>query len=207
MSSQLDTKIVPAGDRFDIDTANSSGLALRVRGGTYLNGLGFKSAPNATLTLTASASNFVEMDDAGVISANTTGFTTGNTPLYVVTTGTAVVTGVEDWRHGGRASVIQTMTVSGAIREDAEVVLLSSTTPAIAATIASIRPGRFLRISQIDGGTAGHTVTIAGGGTNTYDATNEIATFNAASETLILHGVSATRFAIVENIGAVGLSS
>ena len=68
MISRSDTRIVPVGDRFDIDIDNSSGLSLRVRGGVYLNGLGFKHAPNATLTLTASATNYVEMsDDEGAV--------------------------------------------------------------------------------------------------------------------------------------------
>jgi hypothetical protein len=95
-----DTKIVPAGDRFNIDVDNSSGLSLRVRGGVYLDGLGFKSAPNTTLTLTASTTNYVETNDAGVVSTNTTGFTSGDTALYVITTNAAVVTGVVDARGG-----------------------------------------------------------------------------------------------------------
>lgn len=205
MVSRSDTKVVPAGDRFDIDVSNSAGLSLRVRGGVVLvPPHGFRSAPNATLALTASATNYVEVNDAGVISANTTGFTAGYTTLYVVTTGAASVDGVEDWRGSGRGSATQAMTASGAIRDDAQFVTLSSTTPLIAATIAAPRAGRFLVISQIDGGTAGHTVTLAAG---TFDGTNEIATLDAAGETLVLYGVSATRFVIVENIGAVGLSS
>lgn len=95
-----DTKIVPSGDRFDIDAQNSSGLSLRIRGGAYLDGLGFKSAPNASLTLTASASNYVEMSDGGVISSNTTSFTSGYTTLYVITTGATAITGIVDARGG-----------------------------------------------------------------------------------------------------------
>src|SRR4051812_31118623 len=95
-----DTKIVPTGDRFDIDGDNSSRLSLRVRGGTYLDGsTGFKSAPNATLTLTASVANYVEMDDFGAISTNTTGFTAGRTWLYIVTCNATVVTDVMDCRN------------------------------------------------------------------------------------------------------------
>lgn len=96
--SLSDTKIVPTGDRFDIDADNSSGLSLRVRGGTFLNGSGLKSAPNVTLTLTASTTNYVEMDDNGVVSTNTTGFTAGSTQLYLIVTGASVITGLEDFR-------------------------------------------------------------------------------------------------------------
>ena len=43
-------------------------------------------------------------------------------------------------------------------------------------------------------------------GAGTWDGTNSIATFDAASETLVLLGISATRFVILENIGAVVFS-
>lgn len=93
-----DTKIVPAGHRFDIDIAMSDLLSLRVRGGALLNGYGYTNVPNTTLTLTASATNYVEMDDNGVVTTNTTGFTAGYTQLYIVTTGATNVTGIQDCR-------------------------------------------------------------------------------------------------------------
>lgn len=93
-----DTKFVPSGHRFDIDVDNSSGLSLRVRGGVLLDGLGYKSVANATLTLTASTTNYVEMDDAGVISTNASAFTSGYSSLYEVATNATAVTGIKDWR-------------------------------------------------------------------------------------------------------------
>lgn len=95
------------------------------------------------------------------------------------------------------------LTASGAIASTTSYVELNSTTPLIAATIAAPSAGRLLVITQTDAGTAGHTVTLTAG---TYDGTNNVATFNAAGETLVLFGVSATRFVIVENIGSVALS-
>lgn len=201
-NTKLDTKIVPAGDRFDIDVDNSSGLSLRVRGGVYLNGQGFRSAPNATLTLTASDDNYVEMDDSGVISTNVTSFTAGYTPLYVVTTGASVVTGVEDRRGSTRAFRTQAMTANGAIEETADFVTLNKA-GVLAATIAAPRAGRLLFIQQIDSGTDGHTVTLTSG---TFNETNTIATLNADNEAILLYGVSDSRFVIVENIGAVAFS-
>lgn len=202
MNSHLDTKIVPAGDRFDIDVLNSSGLSLRVRGGFYLDGQGFKSAPNTTLTLTASTTNYVEANDAGVVTSNVTSFTAGYTPLYVVTTGASVVTGLEDHRGGTRPFRTQAMTANGAILETSDFVTLSKS-GVLAATIAAPRAGRWLFIQQIDAGTDGHTVTLTAG---TFNETNTIATFNADNEALLLYGVSSTRFVIAENIGAVALS-
>lgn len=97
----------------------------------------------------------------------------------------------------------QTLAASGAIDADASLVLLNSTTPKIEATIPAPEAGRVLIISQIDGGTAGHTVTLAAG---TWDGTNDVATLNAAGETIAVVGVSATRFIVLSNIGSVGFS-
>jgi autotransporter translocation and assembly factor TamB len=93
-------KIVPAGDRFDIDPDQSTGLSLRVRGGIYIHASlgGFRNAPNGTLTLAASSINYVELTAAGVISVNQSGFTDGRTQLYLVTTNATVVTDVADCR-------------------------------------------------------------------------------------------------------------
>lgn len=98
---------------------------------------------------------------------------------------------------------LQVMTASGAVDEDTTILVLNSTTPAIAATIAAPTPGRCLKIVQIDGGTAGHTVTLGAG---TWNGTNHIATLNAAGEALLVVGASATRFAVIVNTGSVGFS-
>lgn len=200
-----DTKIVPVRDSYKIDTDNSSGLAVLVRGGVYIDPQqGYRSAQNKSLTLTASATNYIEMNDAGVISANATGFTNGYTPLYVVTTGAALVSGIEDCRGtvDNSARTIQAMTANGAIREDAELVTLSKS-GVLAATIAAPAAGRRLVITQVDAGTDGHTVTLTAG---TWNGTATIATLNAAGESLDVIGISATRFLIITNVGAVALS-
>ena len=98
---------------------------------------------------------------------------------------------------------VQAMTASGAISGDYSLVTLNSTTPKIEATIAAPTAGELLVITQLDAGTAGHTVTLTAG---TFDGTNDVATFNAAGETLVLVGVSATRYMVVENIGSVAFS-
>lgn len=215
--SQSDTKLLPSGDRFDIYAPGSSGLALVVRGGAYFDAvLGIKSTQGATLTLTASADNYVEMDDNGVVTSNTTGFTAGATALYIVTTNATVVVGVEDWRGGGRVvegvdaivygragTQVATATANGAIRDDADLVELTHASVIIAATIAAPRAGRFLVIRHAGGGTTAHKVTLTAG---TWDGSATIVTFNALDEALVLYGVSATRFLIVENLGGAVLS-
>lgn len=97
----------------------------------------------------------------------------------------------------------QELLASGAVDPNVSFVVLNSTTPKIEATIAAPAAGRWLVITQTDAGTAGHTVTCTAGD---FDGSNAVATFNAAEETLVLFGISATRFVIVENIGSVGLS-
>ncbi len=215
--SQSDTKILPAGDRFDIYPPGSPGLTLSVRGGAYLHAvLGIKSTQGATLTLTASDDNYVEMDDNGVVTSNVTGFTAGATALYIVTTNATVVTGVEDWRGGGRVvegvgsfvhgrskTQAPTATANGAIRDDVDFVSLDHASVIIAATIAAPRARRFLVIRHGGLGTVAHTVTLAAG---TWDGSATILTLNAADEAVVVYGVSATRFLVLENLGGVVLS-
>lgn len=95
-------------------------------------------------------------------------------------------------------------TASGAIDLDlTSFVDLNDASSALAMTIAAPEAGKFLVIRQKDAGTQGHTVTLTAG---TWDGATTVATFNAQDETLVLFGVSATRFIIVENAGAVALS-
>lgn len=56
------------------------------------------SIANGTVTLTASATNYVEATRAGVVSKNTTGFTAGSIPLYTVVTGASTVSSYTDHR-------------------------------------------------------------------------------------------------------------
>lgn len=66
---------------------------------------------NGTLALSASATNYIEADRAGVVSKNTTGFTAGRTPLYAVVTGASSVTSYTDhrtldWSIPGHAGIV-----------------------------------------------------------------------------------------------------
>jgi hypothetical protein len=72
-------------------------------------------------------------------------------------------------------------------------------------TLAAPSPGdqATIRLDSITSGTV--VVTCAAG--VTFDGTNEIATFDAAGETLVLAYKSATEWQVVMNIGAVALST
>jgi len=102
--------------------------------------------------------------------------------------------------------VIQEITSGGAATIDpnkVSYVELNKTTPKIEAVIAAPVEGKLLVITQKDAGTAGHTVTLSSG---TWDGSHAIATFNAQLETLIVFGLSASRYLVVLNEGSVAFS-
>jgi hypothetical protein len=85
------------------------------------------------------------------------------------------------------------------------LVTLAHNTVVIAATLAAPVAGDELIITDASAsGTAAHTVTLPG--SVTWDGTLQVATFNAPGETLHVVALSATRWLILSNIGAVGLS-
>lgn len=73
----------------------TSGLTWGYYGGTF----GSNAVANGTVTLTASATNYVQANGTtGAVSANTTGFTAGSVALYTVVTGATSVTSYTDNR-------------------------------------------------------------------------------------------------------------
>lgn len=98
----------------------------------------------------------------------------------------------------------KTYTADKALRPSGTCLLNRTSTGLTMTLEAPKAAGQLLIISQVDGGTAGHTVTCASG--VTFNGTNTIATFNAQYETLVLVSLSTTRWLIVLNNGSVGLS-
>lgn len=100
----------------------------------------------------------------------------------------------------------QELTASGAITIGSGLVKLNHATVVIAATLAAPTEGDELFIvDSSESGTAAHTVTLPSG--VTWDGTNNTATLNASGEALHVVALSATRWFILENIGAVALSN
>lgn len=82
--------------------STSGGLVWGYYGGAVIIGGTPTSIANGTITLTASATNYLQADPAtGAVSKNTTGFTAGMTPLYSVVAGASTVTSYTDFRVGG----------------------------------------------------------------------------------------------------------
>jgi hypothetical protein len=73
-------------------------------GGRFRNSSGvYSTIANATLALTASNTNYVEVTVDGTVSANTTAFTSGRIPLYTIVAGASTVTSYTDERLGNQA--------------------------------------------------------------------------------------------------------
>ncbi len=97
-------------------------------------------------------------------------------------------------------------TASGAIDPEASLVHLDTASGALAMTIAAPVANHLMIITQVDTGTDGHTVTCTAGDFDGSGSSGDVATFNAAEETLVLFGLSATRYVVLENIGSVGIA-
>lgn len=78
---------------------SSSGLAWDYFGGRFNANGTLIAVANGTLTLTASTTCYIEVNPAGTVSFNTTGFTAGSIALYSVVTGASTVTSYLDYRH------------------------------------------------------------------------------------------------------------
>lgn len=84
---------------FGVRASTTSGLTLGYYGGTIINSSGaYTQVANGTVTLDASTTSYVEVDADGVVSENTSGFTSGSTRLYTVVTGANGITSYTDWR-------------------------------------------------------------------------------------------------------------
>lgn len=101
---------------------------------------------------------------------------------------------------------VQALTVSGAVTAGIRSVELNHATVIIAATIANAarHPGLFVVKNTSASGTAAHTLTLTAG---TFNGSNNRATLNAPGECLIVYFDGTGNGVIVENIGAVALSS
>lgn len=85
---------------FNENAATTTGLTFGYKAGLVRNDNVVTSVAAGTLTLAASATNYVQVTGAGAVSSNTTGFTSGQIPLWTVTTNASAITGTTDERTG-----------------------------------------------------------------------------------------------------------
>lgn len=87
----------------------SYGLVWGYYGGTLLVDGTLTTIPNGALApFPANQTNYVQATRAGVVSSNTSGYTAGQIPLYIVVTGTSTVTSYVDNR-----ALVLTLGVTG----------------------------------------------------------------------------------------------
>lgn len=93
-----------AGGAVTIDKLNDfrptagAGLVLNIASGSVRLDNVISTYAGGTLTLTASSTNYVEVNSSGTVSFNTSGFTAGRYPIATVTTGMSAITLVTDNR-------------------------------------------------------------------------------------------------------------
>lgn len=103
-------------------------------------------------------------------------------------------------------SRVQELTATGAVTAGVQSVELNHATVAVDATIADSTNHQGLLVIKDTSasGTAAHTVTLTSG---TFDGTNNKVTLNAPNECIAVYIDSAGDGTIMENVGAVALSS
>lgn len=121
------------GNLFAQDTGTTAGLTFGYMGGRFHNGLAVVTVAAGTILLAANQTNYVEVDRAGTVSTNTSGFTSGRFPLYQITTGSSTISVVTNKKCPlvliGTAGVVGTMlsTMAATKSEHATLGDLSAT--------------------------------------------------------------------------------
>lgn len=80
------------------DLGTTTGLTYGYQGFRYRSDVTVTDVPAGTVALTASATNYVECDKSGTVTANTTGFTANRIPLAEVVTDASSIISVTDKR-------------------------------------------------------------------------------------------------------------
>jgi hypothetical protein len=83
--------IAKGGGAFSQNPDTTTGLTFGFKAGRFHNGLTLVSVSAGTVALSSSSTNYVEVDRAGTVSANTTAFTSGRLPLYTIVTGASTI--------------------------------------------------------------------------------------------------------------------
>lgn len=83
------------------DAPNTTGLIWAFLGGEFFNGSSMTTRTSSAVALVGSATNYIEMTNAGSVTVNSSQFTTGQRPLYAVmtTASASVVNSTVDHRR------------------------------------------------------------------------------------------------------------
>lgn len=186
---------------FEIDIDVSTGLTFGVRNGAVLKpgGVWLKANPQR-VTMCNSASNFIEVDVAGLVSVNQTGFTAGRSWLYMVPVASSVPTSVQDWRGvpgpvGGAVTQQTDKGTAVTLNAQSGAITMNNAELAAAAEVAFTVNNTFVRTGdtvQVTMGSVGTTAKYLFSVTAIVDATSfDITVANpsagALSEAIVLN--------------------
>lgn len=114
--------VEPAG-LFGINWSESVGLVFAYIGGILSVDGVLTSIAGATVALTASSTNYLEATRAGVVSANTTGYTAGRIPIGTAVTSTE---GITTWTDNRSFAAATTGMLTKAMPSDANYTLTAA---------------------------------------------------------------------------------
>lgn len=86
---------------FSTDIAATASLTYGYYGGIVVTGGVLTRVAGGTIALTNAATNYVERTGAGVVSVNTSGWTSGKYAMAKVVCAGGVITDIQDWRCFG----------------------------------------------------------------------------------------------------------
>jgi len=161
---------------FGRNSVTTTGLTWGYFGATIMVDGVLTAIANGTVALTASTTNYVEVNRSGTVSKNTTAFTPGSIPLYTIVTGGSTISSYTDHRmphvtKAGRlvkamADANQTLTSAESMNQILEftgalTALRDVTVPAAAqqwTVFANVTGGFGVRVK-----TSGTGITVADG--------------------------------------------
>lgn len=106
----LDNAIM--SNNFSENSSSHDGLNFYYKNGRTINGITVTKTSGSYITLTDNTTNYIEVDLDGTVSANTTGFTAGQIPLFTVLTASGVIGTVTDKRCYLNISSSQLFTIN-----------------------------------------------------------------------------------------------
>ncbi len=116
----------------DRSTANGSSLLFAWKASRFHNGKSLVTVSAGSLTLGASSTNYLEVDRAGTVSSNTTGFTAGRLPLW------QIVAGVSSYSDANVASRKPLITLVGTSGVDGSMLSVPGQTKEIELPLGTI---------------------------------------------------------------------
>lgn len=134
--------LAAGGGHFTWDQDSSAGLNFAYKAGRFHNGLAVVNVGASSITLSPSTTNYIEVDRAGTVSKNTSGFTSGRLPLFTVVTGTGSISTVTVKKP--------LMTLIGPAGVNAEMLSAAAATRAISLPVGTVSATRTVLIPLAD---------------------------------------------------------